>query len=168
MFGANVQIVQGYKGSNEITLALRRGEVGATCGLYVANALTQLKDDLESGNMTLFIQFGRKSHPEFGNAVNIYDLLKTDEDRQVVDIIFRPNEIGRPVVAPPGIPSDLTTALRNAFMKTMEDPGLIEEARKLRLPVSPTTGESVAELFKSFYTAPKRLIDRAVAIMNTE
>jgi tripartite-type tricarboxylate transporter receptor subunit TctC len=168
MLGAKVKIVQGYKGSADITLAMRRGEVGAMCGIAASNTLVQLKDDIKDGDMKIFIQFGHKNATEFGNVENIYDLLKTDEDKQIADIIFRPNELGKPIAAPPHLAEDRATALREAFAATIEEPGFVEEMNRLSLPINMAKGEEVAQIFAALYATPKPLIDRAVADMTTE
>jgi tripartite-type tricarboxylate transporter receptor subunit TctC len=168
MLGARVKIVQGYQGSADITLAMRRGEVSAMCGIAVSNVLVQLKDDMANGDIRMFVQFGRRNAPEFGNAENIYDLLPTSDDRQVAEIIFRPNELGKPVAAPPAVPADRATALRKAFVSTMKDPSLLDEMNRMSLPINTATGDEVAQIFTSLYATPKPLIDRAVANMTTE
>src|SRR5262249_45157875 len=151
MLGAKVKIVQGYKGSQDITLAMRRGEVSAMCGIAASNVLVQLRDDVKNGDIRMFIQFGRKNAPEFGDAENVYDLLTTAEDRQIADIIFRPNELGKPFASTPGLSADKTNALRKAFDDTMDDPAFRDEMAKLSLPVTPATGEEVAQVFESLY-----------------
>jgi tripartite-type tricarboxylate transporter receptor subunit TctC len=168
MLGAKVKIVQGYKGSADITLAMRRGEVSAMCGIAASNVLVQLKDDIKNGDIRMFIQFGRKNAPEFGNAENIYDLLSTIEDKQVAEIIFRPNELGKPVASSPALPVDRARALREAFMNTVKDPSFLAEMNKMNLPINTATGEEVAQIFSSLYATPRPLIDRAVANMTTE
>jgi tripartite-type tricarboxylate transporter receptor subunit TctC len=168
MLGAKVKIVQGYKGSADIVLAMRRGEVGAMCGIAASTVLVQLRDDIENGDLRIFVQFGRKNAPEFGVAENIYELLSSNEDRQVAQIIFRPNEFGKPIAASPGLPAERARALRDAFVATMNDQGFVEEMRRMGLPVNWATGQEVAEAFASLYATPRPLIERAVANMTAE
>jgi tripartite-type tricarboxylate transporter receptor subunit TctC len=168
LLGAKVRIVQGYKGSADITLAMRRGEVSAMCGIAASNVLVQLQDDIRSGDMRIFVQFGRKNAPEFGTAENIYELLSSSEDRQVAEVIFRPNELGKPVASSPGLPADRAAALRDAFARTMTDAGFVDEMARMSLPVNPATGEEVAQVFAALYATPRPLIERAVANMTTE
>ena len=168
MLGAKVKIVQGYKGSADITLAMRRGEVSAMCGIAASNVLVQLRDDIDNGDMRIFVQFGRRNAPEFGGAENIYELLSSSEDRQVAEIIFRPNELGKPVAAAPGLPAERASALRDAFARTMRDADFLEEMRRMGLPVNAASGEEVAAVFASLYAMPRPLIERAMANMTTE
>jgi hypothetical protein len=118
--------------------------------------------------MKVLIQTGRQNVPFFGDAVNIYDLLKSDEDRQVADIIFRQSEIGRPIVGTPAIPADRAAALRTAFVQTMQDPTFLADAAKIGLPIDPMTGAEVSKLFETFFAAPKSIVERAKYVQNQD
>jgi tripartite-type tricarboxylate transporter receptor subunit TctC len=166
MLGAKVKVIEGYQGTNDINLAMKRREVDASCGIYLSSALASYDQDLKAGNMRFLIQFGRQNVPYFGDAVNLYDLLKTEAEKQVADIIFRQSEIARPVAGSPGIPIERASALRKAFMQTMKDPTFLAEAAKASMPIDPMTGEDVAKLFESFYAAPKSIVERAKFVMN--
>jgi len=166
MLGAKVKVIEGYQGTNDINLAMKRREVDASCGIYLSSALTSYEQDLRNGNMRILVQFGRQNVPSFGDAVNLYDLLKTDREKQVADLIFRQGEIARPIAGTPDIPADRASALRTAFMQTMKDPAFLAEAAKVSMPIDPMTGEEVARLFESFYAAPKSIVERAKFVMN--
>jgi len=166
MLGAKVKVIEGYQGTNDINLAMKRREVDASCGIYLSSALTSYEQDLRNGNMRILVQFGRQNVPSFGDAVNLYDLLKTDREKQVADLIFRQGEIARPIAGTPDIPADRASALRTAFMQTMKDPAFLAEAAKVSMPIDPMTGEEVARLFKSFYAAPKSIVERSKFVMN--
>jgi tripartite-type tricarboxylate transporter receptor subunit TctC len=166
MLGAKVKVIEGYQGTNDINLAMKRREVDASCGIYVSSAMASYDQDLKAGNMRFLIQFGRQNAPYFGDAINLYDLLKTEAEKQVADIIFRQGEIARPLAGAPGIPLERASALRTAFMATMRDPAFLGEAAKASLPIDPMTGEEVARLFESFYAAPKSIVERAKFVMN--
>ena len=166
MLGAKVKVIEGYQGTNSINLAMHRREVDASCGIYLSSALSSYARDLKDGNMRILIQFGRENVPFFGSAVNLYDLLKTDEEKQVADIIFRQAEVARPFTAAPGIPADRAQALRTAFMQTMRDPAFLADAQKLGIPIDPMNGGETTKLFASFYAAPKSVVERAKFVMN--
>lgn len=168
LLGAKVEIIQGYKGSQDIMLAMRRGEVKAMCGIAAANVLVQLRGDIDNGNMRIFVQFGRKNVPEFRGADNIYDLLATDDDKRIADIIFQPNEFGKPLASTPGLPAERLELLRNAFQATMADPALLNEMRRDGLPVQVEGGAEISNAFEKIYSTPRRLIDRAMKVMSSE
>ena len=166
MLGAKVRVIEGYQGTNSINLAMQRREVDASCGIFLSSALTSYAQDLKNGSMRILIQFGRQNAPYFGDAVNLYDLLNAETEKQAADIIFRQSEIARPIAGPPGIPADRVGALRTAFMQTIKDPAFLADAAKVSMPIDPMTGEEVARLYESFYAAPKSIVERAKFVMN--
>ena len=166
MLGAKIKVIEGYQGTNSINLAMKRREVDASCGIYLSSAMSSYDQDLKNGNMRILIQFGRENAAYFGDAVNLYNLLKADGEKQVADIIFRQGEVARPFTAPPGIPADRMQALRTAFMQTMKDPAFLADAQKINIPIDPMAGDEVTKLFESFYAAPKSIVERAKFVMN--
>jgi len=167
MLGAKVRVIDGYQGTNSINLAMQRREVDASCGIFLSSALTSYAQALKDGSMRILIQFGRQNTSYFGDAVNLYDLLKSEDEKLAADIVFRQSEIARPIAAPPGISLDRANALRVAFMQTMKDPAFLADAAKVSMPIDPMTGDEVAGLYQSFYAAPKTIVERAKFIMNT-
>jgi tripartite-type tricarboxylate transporter receptor subunit TctC len=161
VLGAKLRIIYGYKGTKGINLAMHRGEVNGSCGLTASTVVSRWNKDIEAGNLRIIVQFGRKNHPVLGGAENGYDLVKSEDTKKALDVIFRQGEAGRPVAGTPDMPRDRTAALRAAFMATMKDPSFLADAKKTRLPIVATDGEQLAALFKSFYTMPKPVIEAA-------
>jgi tripartite-type tricarboxylate transporter receptor subunit TctC len=161
--GARIKVVQGYKGSNDLRISLNRGEIEGACGPSHSTLKTQWKDDIESGRIRVLVQFGLKKLPELAGAAHIYDYAKSNEDRTVFDVAFGPHLLGRPVIAPPGMPADRANALRTAFMRTMQDAELLAEISRLGLEVRPSSGNEVEALVARFAAFPKSVIERATA-----
>lgn len=161
--GAKIKVVQGYKGSNDLRIALNRGEIEGACGPSHSTLKTQWKNDIDSGRIRALVQFGLKKLPDLKGAAHIYDYAKSDDDRAVFDVAFGPHVLGRPVIAPPGVPADRVQALRAAFEKTMQDPELLAETAKLGLEIRPSSGVEVAALVARFASFPKSVIERATA-----
>jgi tripartite-type tricarboxylate transporter receptor subunit TctC len=161
--GARIKVVQGYKGSNDLRIALNRGEIEGACGPSYSTLRTQWKDDIDSGRIRVLVQFGLKPLPELKGAAHIYDYAATPELREIFDIAFGPHVLGRPVIAPPGVPAERTQALRDAFMATMAEADLRAELAKLGLAITPSSGEAVAALVARFASVPKRVIEKATA-----
>ena len=161
LLGVKIKLIQGYKGSAGIKLALMRGELQGICGIPVSTLKTEWKDDLNAGRFKILIQLGRDRHPALGNIPHVYDYTKTPEDRQVFDLIFGLQAIGRPFAAPPNVPAERVATLRSAFMTMTKDDRFLAEAAKLSLDVSPSTGEAVQEFVTRIYASPKAIVDRA-------
>ncbi|MCC6887145.1 MAG: hypothetical protein IT536_01195 [Hyphomicrobiales bacterium] len=161
--GAKIKVVQGYKGSNDLRIALNRGEIEGACGPSHSTLMTQWRDDIDSGRVRVLVQFGLRKLPELKGAAHIYDYAKTEREREIFDVAFGPHVLGRPVLGPPGIPAERTQALRTAFQRTLQDPELLAEMAKLKLAVRPASGAEVEALVARFAALPKEVIERASA-----
>ena len=165
MLGAPVKVINGYKGTKEINLAMQNGEVHATCGMYESTVRSSYMADLKSGDLTIFFQAGLdRKIPLFGAAALAADILKDDDARQIGELLFRPSEITRPLAAPPGTPGDRVAALRKALMDTMKDPATIADGQKISVDFAPMEGERVAEVMAKFYRTPPHLVKRATEL----
>jgi tripartite-type tricarboxylate transporter receptor subunit TctC len=98
----------------------------------------------------------------------VTDLAKTDEQRRILRLIFARQVMGRPFVAPPGIPQDRADALRKAFMDTMKDPEFLAEAEKAGLEITPVPGEKIQELVKEVYETPPEIAKKAAEIVSVK
>lgn len=161
VLAAPFQVVMGFGGTGPIILAMQRGEVDASCGMYVSSVRGSFLDDYENGNLRIFVQFGKQSLPFFKGATNIYSLIKSAEDRQLTEFIFAHAEITRPIAAAPDTPAPIVAALRAAFDKTVIAPKYLADLSKARLDSEPMSGAETAAAFKSVTSAPKAVIDRA-------
>jgi tripartite-type tricarboxylate transporter receptor subunit TctC len=161
LLGAKIKLIQGYKGSAEIRLAMARGELQGICGLPMSTVKTEWRDDFNSGRFKIILQLGRDPSPDLPGVPHVYDYVKTEEDRRVFDLIFGLQAIGRPFAAPPGVPEDRIKALRTAFMNVAKDPAFLAEAAKMQLDVSPTPGEQVQAFVTRMYASPKAVVERA-------
>jgi tripartite-type tricarboxylate transporter receptor subunit TctC len=161
LLGAKIKVIQGYRGSAEIRLALARGELHGICGLPLSTLKTEWRDDFAAGGFKILLQLGRERSAELPGIPHVYDYSRTAEDRQVFDLIFGLQAMGRPFAAPPGVSAERIATLRTAFMAMANDPTFRAEAAKLQIDVSPTPGEAVQEFVARMYGSPKAVIERA-------
>jgi tripartite-type tricarboxylate transporter receptor subunit TctC len=161
LLGVKIKVIQGYRGSAEIRLALARGELHGICGLPLSTLKTEWRDDFAAGRFKILLQLGRERSAELPGIPHVYDYSRTAEDRQVFDLIFGLQAMGRPFAAPPSVPAERVAALRAAFMSMANDPAFRAEAAKLQIDVSPTSGEAVQEFVTRMYGSPKPVIERA-------
>ena len=64
----------------------------------------------------------------------------------------------------PGVPPDRLAALRRAFDETMKDPDFLAEAERIRLGVSPLTGEEVQKLVAQVSGLSPALLEKVRAV----
>jgi tripartite-type tricarboxylate transporter receptor subunit TctC len=70
-------------------------------------------------------------------------------------------ELGRPLMAPPGVPADRVARLRAAFAAVMKDPAFLQEAATLGFEVAPQSGEEIAARVAAVTATPKTIVDQA-------
>ena len=95
----------------------------------------------------------------------IVDLAKTDEQRQILELIFARQVMGRPFVAPPNIPRERADALRKAFMDTMNDKDFLADAEKAQLEITPVPGDQIEKLVKDIFAASPEIAKKASALL---
>jgi len=163
--GANLRIIDGYPGTTEILLALQRGEVNELVGYSWGAARTGSAELLKSGRLKIILQLALKKHADLPEVPLIMDLVKSDENKQILELIFARQTMGRPFVAPPGTPQPVVDTLRDAFSKAMQDPDLIAMAEKIGLELDFTSGEDVQDLVRRLHEFPKETIRRTQEII---
>jgi len=165
VLGAKSIIIAGYQGAGDIDVALERGEL--QCRLITIAAFFGREPHItwyKKGFTRPLVQTGRKRDPLLPDTPTFYELMdryKTrDADRRLVTLIMASNEFGRPWTAPPGMAADRLKILRDAWIKTLNDPELLAEAKKRRWPVEPVGGEQLATLAKEVIAQPPEVIAR--------
>jgi hypothetical protein len=94
-------------------------------------------------------------------APTIFEVLKTEEQRQVLTFFAGNTQLGRPLMAPPAVPADRVAALRRAFDATMADPAFLKEAEAMGFEVAPQTGEKIAALVAAAVATPPDIVKKA-------
>jgi tripartite-type tricarboxylate transporter receptor subunit TctC len=162
MFGARFKIVGGYPGGNEINLAMERGEVQARCGIPWSTVKATRRDWIDEKKVNILMQFSLNKHADLPKVLLVTELATTDEQRQILKLVFGRQVMGRPFALPPGVPKERIEALRKAFMETLADKELLAEVEKARLEVTPVSGQSIEDLVGDIYrTTPAAVAAKA-------
>jgi len=166
MFGAKFRMVLGYAGGNEINLAMERGEVQGRCAIPWSTVKATRRSWIDDNKVSLLMQYSLGKHADLPNVPLVMDLAKTAEQRTILTLIFGRQVMGRPFVAPPGVPKDRVDALRKAFMETMVDREFLAEAEHAKFEVTPVPGEKIESLVRDVYrnTTPELAV-KAGAVM---
>jgi tripartite-type tricarboxylate transporter receptor subunit TctC len=69
--------------------------------------------------------------------------------------------IGRSVIAPPGLPAERVSALRDAFQAMVRDPEFIAELQRTNVELEPLPGAEVEQLVIRTLNVPATVRDRA-------
>jgi tripartite-type tricarboxylate transporter receptor subunit TctC len=165
VLGTKLKIVRGYNGTSSIMLAMERGEVQGMCGMVHAAMKTAHPDWLRDRKVRILMQIGLEPNRDMAGIPFVMDLAKSEDDKRVLRLLVGWTIMGRPYLAPPGIPEDRKAALRRAFDATMKDKAFLADAAKVRLDISPITGEAIDRFLADVYATPKSLVQRAGKIL---
>ncbi len=166
ILGTRFRVISGYKSGNEVSLAIERGELHGRCSWPLSSIRSTRPEWLPEKKLNFLVQTGMQKDAALPDVPLVMDLVKNDEDRAVMELIFAPRSLLRPVVAPPDLPADRTVGLREAFMKTLADGAFLEDAAKQRLTVTPKSGEAMQRLILKLHQAPKPVVERANQAMS--
>lgn len=152
VLGYPIQLITGYKGSQEIRLAMESGEVAGGTFTWEALRATSRKS-LDSGDVIVVLQAVPQPLPDLPNVPTMISLAKTEEARNLIEAVIHSNIIfNRPFLLPPGTPKDRVEILRKAFQETMKDKEFIAEMEKAKLTLDPVWAEelemAINRLFK--------------------
>ncbi len=165
VLGTKMRVITGYPGGNEVGLAMERGEVQGRCGWSWSSVKSTHQKWLDEKRFAILVQLALKKHPDLPDIPLIVDLAKTDEQRQILELIFARQVMGRPFVAPPNIPRERAEALRKAFMDTMNDKDFLADAEKAQLEITPVPGDQIEKLVKDIFSASPEIAKKASALL---
>jgi tripartite-type tricarboxylate transporter receptor subunit TctC len=168
VLGTKFKIVSGYPGGNEVGLAMERGEVQGRCGWSWSSVKSTHMQWYRDKQFHILVQLALEKHPDLPDVPLVVDLAKTDEQRKILELIFARQVMGRPYVAPPGVPADRATALRTAFMETMTDKDFLVDAEKAKMEITPVSGDQVDKLVKRIYATPPEVAKTAATMIGTK
>jgi tripartite-type tricarboxylate transporter receptor subunit TctC len=163
VLGTKFRVITGYPGGNDVTLAMQRGEVDGRCGWSWSSIKTNHPQWVKDGTINLLVQLSLARHPDLPQVPLIMDFIKTEEQKAILRVVFARQVMGRPFLAPPGVPAERLAALRKAFDATMQDRQFLAEAEKLKLEITPVTGAAVQQLVTDVYRMPPEVLKKAAA-----
>ena len=166
LLGTRVRIINGYSGQPEIFQAIEKGELqGLFMSGWSGNGRAYVRDQMAKGQMRLLVQMAAEGDPAVSDTPTIRALVTDPADRQIVDLVLARLSLGRPFVAPPGVPADRVALLRRAFQDAIDDPALRAEAARLRLAINPLYGAEAEATIRRLYATPASVVERTRAIV---
>jgi tripartite-type tricarboxylate transporter receptor subunit TctC len=166
--GAKFKTVGGYRGSVDIMLAMERGEVDGICGIEWQSIVIQRPQWLHDGTVRVIVQVGRVENAPLVNFGHVPDMREfmSAEDREVAQYIVSEQAFARFFGISRGVPDEQTAILRKAFMDTLEDEALLQDARRMGITITPIPGEEVERLLRSILSASPEIAAKAKRAVN--
>lgn len=143
-----VKVITGY-GGKEAELAIMRGEIDGQVQSY-----SSIETYIHSGQGRVLLQIADKKNADLPNVPMATDIVPAKGKKLIHLIVATSSSLQRLTAAPPGVPAGRLQALIAAYRNTLNDPGLLAEARKAQLPIDPLYGEDVSKLINEALDQP--------------
>ena len=170
-FKAKLNTVTGYQGGSEIDVAVERGEIVCR-GMDIPPHFGREPFDTwhKRGFDRHLVYTSKKKDPRVTDGAptlnEIFDQYKVPENkRRLAQVLLAAGDFGRPMRVTPGTPADRVKILRDAYVKTLNDPQVAEEAKRGRMDIDPATGEELEQLVKEIFESPPDVVERVKKIL---
>jgi tripartite-type tricarboxylate transporter receptor subunit TctC len=164
----NIQLIRGYRGTQELNLAIQRGEVEGR-GIGVTSVANTFADWHREGKLRFLLQFGHETRwkglPQVPTA---RELATNPDDKALLELAELPFLMARPFFGPPEVPVAQAVILKKAFMETQKDADYLREAAQMQLDISPRSGDEIAGVIKRITQTPPALVARYKEILGSK
>src|SRR5258708_2398129 len=161
LFGTGIKVISGYKGGNDVYLAMERGEVHGRCGGLISSIKSTRPDWFPQKKVSVPIQIAIERDPEFPDSPALIEFAKDQRTKDILQLILSPMGMDRPILAPPGTPPATVAALRKAFHETMVDPAFVAEADRQHLEIQEVDGDKIAKLLRDSFALSPDVVNAA-------
>ncbi len=168
--GLKFKTVTGYQSGGEIDIAVERGELHCRAfdiGSFVGRDPTRTW--FKNGFVKSLLQTGKKRDARLGDVPTLYELMdkqKTpDALRRMATVVLSSGGFGRPMVAPPAVPSEIARMIREGYAKMLKDPEFIADVKKRRYDLEPVAWEEMQSLAKEVVSQPPEVVERVKKIL---
>jgi tripartite-type tricarboxylate transporter receptor subunit TctC len=165
LLGTRFKVVAGYDPGAGMNLAIESREVEGICGLSWSTIRASRPDWITGGKLNVLVQVAVDKLPELADVPSALDLVSEPGKRPILELLLLRQEMGRPIAAPPGVPAERVTALRQAFDATMKDPDFLADARRFQMEIDPLSADRIGAILAAAYGAPAQIVSRAAALV---
>ena len=157
--GTKFKIVVGYPDTGVTMLAMERGELDGTSTGW--GGLKSSRGDWVRQKINMLVQMGTIRHPDLPDVPSWVDVAKTPDDKKLLWMFGINAEIGKSILAPPGMPQDRIEMLRSAFAKMLNDPEFLANVESAHMDYAPMNGWELQKVVVEAVTVPEALRERA-------
>ena len=172
--GWNAKWIVGYHGTNEVMLALDRGEID----MISTDNLFQIEDRLKNGQIKLVIQSGYmangklRGREDYGDTPLFPELMKgkiaDPIAKKAYDYWEALNNGDKWMALSPGTPDNIVAAYREAFAKASADPEFLDKGKKISDGFVPMTSQDVETIARTLADTPPESLNFAKSLMRKQ
>jgi tripartite-type tricarboxylate transporter receptor subunit TctC len=160
MLGTKFKVITGYS-TDGMRLAAQNGEVQGICGLSWSTLKASNPDWVSNHRLNVLAQTGRKAQADLPDVPVLRNLVSNPDDKEILNLLEFPGELGRPFLMPPGSPPELVDTIRKAFDETVKDPAFLADAQKASMEVDPVSADAMQKVINDAYATPEALVKKA-------
>jgi tripartite-type tricarboxylate transporter receptor subunit TctC len=163
--GARFKLVRGYNGTSDVLLAMERGEVDIIGAYGLPGILASHPGWVYRGEAIILYQAALRRHRLIPDVPTLPELAQSEQGREVLHAAASTGEIGRSIVATPGVPPERIAALRAAFQAMLDDPDFLAACAKRNLMLDGARGEEIDEIVRATLRLPHAVAERIGQMM---
>ena len=167
LLGYKFKVIAGYPGGGDVTLALERGEVQGRFSWSYASIMSTRPDWIRDGKIRPLAASAFERLPEAPDVPTVIELAEREHDKQVIALILAGDVLARPFMAPPELPPERLSALRDAFSATVRDPQFLAEAKQQKLELDPMDWREMTDTIARIYATPASVVEATMTIIQT-
>jgi tripartite-type tricarboxylate transporter receptor subunit TctC len=160
ILGTRFQAVTGYRGGNEIDIAIERGEVLGRAGQSWDGWKQTRPGWIRDKQLNVVVQIGQARAKDLPDVPLLTEVAGDQEKRQILALYSDGVALGRPLIVGPGVPAERVAILREAFRRTMDDPRFIQEANRQGIELEPIYGEQLQSIVTQMLETPRDIVDK--------
>jgi tripartite-type tricarboxylate transporter receptor subunit TctC len=167
LIGTKFKVVEGYKGSADMALAMERGEVGGLS--WNLDSIASAHPNwlgADGVNILWLIALERNRH--YPDIPALTEFAENEQQRALIAVVASEGGIGRSLALPPGVPDEVVAAYQSAFDQMIKDPGFIADAGRRMLPLDPASGSTVRDIVRTTLKTPPGTIEALDRILKSE
>jgi len=160
ILGAKFNVVLGYPGAADVTLAMERSEVEGVVS-WCWKCMKHQKPEWITGNKArVLLQLGNKGDPELDakGVPTALDVAKTDEQKLLLRAVFGGLGMAKSLFAPPGVPADVAAVLRQAIADAARDPEMVEAGEKAGYDITYVAPDEIMAILREAYALDPALV----------
>jgi tripartite-type tricarboxylate transporter receptor subunit TctC len=161
--GTKITIVKGYRSAADIGLAIERGEIhgsGSASYEFVTG-----KGWLDKKLARLFFTIGLARSDKAPDSPTVVELARDERGKNIMRLAASASEIGRSIMAPPGLVPERAAMLRTAFDHIVRDKDFIAESLRRGLEVEPLSADGILKIVHDDLSMSPDVVDGLRAIM---
>jgi len=172
--GWNAKWIVGYRGTNDLMLALERGEIDmtATANLFLIQKM------VATGKFKILVQTGTLNNgqpvarPDFGNAPMLATLLQGKVHDPLAAKAFAYwssiASMDKWLALPPKSPAPVLALYRDAYARMSKDPEFLDRGKKISDDFEPMSAGEVEALIHSLADTPQQAIDYSTVMLRKQ